>query len=79
MLQRVPPSDRERARRRDATRRRRQRARKGEAVALVTYNGRILDLLERTHHLTDCDTRDRHKVGEAITRLLEEAANAKNL
>jgi hypothetical protein len=79
MLQRRPPSDRERERRRDATRRCRERVRKGRGISLMEYDCRLLTLLARNDYLAEADMRDRGKVRKAIERFVQKAIDAEIL
>jgi hypothetical protein len=71
-----PPS--KGARRRELRRLRTARYRRnqagGLAVALVPYNGEILNFLVRTHWLDGDAAGDRRAVGAAIGRLLADSA-----
>jgi hypothetical protein len=59
------------------TARYRQNRLSGAAVAPVIFTAEIIDYLIKLHWLADADVHDRHKIGEAISRLL--AASAKKL
>jgi hypothetical protein len=74
MLEERPPSrrDRERARRTEATRRWRQRAARGEAVAPVDVDGEMIDfLVHDALCLAESDADDMTKVGAAIRRYVK--------
>jgi hypothetical protein len=47
---------------------------RGEAVALVPYDGAVLDLLVRLRWLAEADVADKVKVGAAISAMLRDAA-----
>jgi hypothetical protein len=79
MLQRVPSSDHERARRRDATRRHRDRVRRGRGLTMAEYDCRLLTLLARNDYLTEADMRDRAKVRKAIERFLQKTVDSEIL
>jgi hypothetical protein len=52
--------------------RRRQKA--GVAVALVEFDGAVIDFLVKTHWLADAEASDRSIVARAITAMLADAA-----
>jgi hypothetical protein len=52
----------------------RRRARRGKALAMNEYDARLVDLLVRTHWLTESEAFDRHNIGQAIEALLRDAA-----
>ena len=76
MLHRPParPPDRQRARRRLRQQRYRQRVRDGRIVAPVPVDAATIDFLVRTRWLAECDADDRRKIGDAIARMLKDAA-----
>ncbi len=57
---------------RERARRHRELLRRGEAVAGVRYNGRILNGLIRSRWLDPADCGDRRLIGEAIFWMLNE-------
>jgi hypothetical protein len=68
------PSDRRRAVWARASKRRRARAKACQAVASVTYDGAVLDLLVRAQWLPEASVGDREAVGAAISRMLADSA-----
>jgi hypothetical protein len=67
-----PPSRRTRRARWQADYRQRQR--NGEAVAPVPYGGAVVDFLISTKWLDQGQAADRHAVGAAIGRLMQDTA-----
>jgi hypothetical protein len=65
---------RDRARQAAATRRWRERANAGEAVAPVVYDAEIIEMAVQTCWLPECDAHDRAKVGAAFSWLLKDMA-----
>jgi hypothetical protein len=72
----------DRPRRRQAsarTRRARRRAREGKAMAMFEYDARVLNFLIETRWLAESDAGDKAKIGEAVTRMVADAAEARAL
>lgn len=77
MLTRPPDDDdRKRQQRRARDRQRYRREAAGLAVAPVEYSRAMVGYLIRWHWLAQCDADNREKVGAAISRALQEAADA---
>jgi hypothetical protein len=55
----------------------RRRQRSGEAVAPVPYGGAVVDFLVTTRWLDPAQAADRHAVGFAIGRMMQDAAKNK--
>jgi hypothetical protein len=71
MLDRPPSRQSNRAAR---DRRYRQRPQRGERLALVPYDGAVLDMLIRLRWLSEVDAGDKGKVGAAIAALLQDTS-----
>jgi hypothetical protein len=74
MLDRTTRDDRRRARCRARVQTHRRRLSRGEAIALVTYNGSVVDLLVRSGWISDVGACDRRSIGLAISNLLNDIA-----
>jgi hypothetical protein len=63
-----------RTRNREAVKRHRARERKNQALATVTIDASVLDMLVATGWLTDAEASDMTLVGRAISEMLKDAA-----